>query len=220
MTQPLIELRAVERRLGRRVILSDITLACDRGELVAVMGANGSGKSTLLRVAAGALSADAGEVRIGGEPASGARARPAARRRVGYVPDLVDAPPAELTVVELVSLAAALRRAGAADVDPAIERVGLGALRGRPLGALSLGQRRRACLAAAVVGAPPLLLLDEPESGLDGDGVVLLCELLRDHLAAGGAALWATHRLDTAAMLGARLLRLVDGHLVEAATSR
>ena len=195
---PMLRVHDVVKRLGGKRVLNRVSLELDGGAL-AVLGANGCGKTTLLRVIAGVLPTDEGTVTIDGKPAARSRAR------LGFVPEAADAP-AHLTVDELLALVAALRRAPALEADLK-QRLGLDATAGQRIGSLSLGQRRRACLGAALVGAPPLLILDEPTNGLDPGGVELLGELLRDQ-ARRGAVLIATHDLPFADAIGARRLDL------------
>lgn len=204
----LLDMHGVRKRLGLRVVLQDVALRCDRGELVLVLGENGAGKSTLLRIAAGIVEADAGEVRVAGAPIASV----AARRALGYAPDTSEAFP-ELSVRELVELVAAIRRAPGR--EPALrERLGLAAVWRQRMRTLSFGQVKRAYLLAATVGGPPLWLLDEPSNGLDPDGVRLAAELLREHVAAGGGAVVTTNDAGFVAMLDATHARLRDGQLV------
>jgi ABC-type multidrug transport system ATPase subunit len=194
-------LRVVEvtKSLGGRRVLDRLSLAAAAG-VTAVLGRNGSGKTTLLRIVAGVLEPDEGAVFVAGRPLE------RARHLVGYVPEAAD-PPAHLTVAELLALVAALRRAP--PLEPSLrEPLGVPAIADRRIASLSLGQRRRACLAAALVGAPALLVLDEPTNGLDPTGIETLATLLRAHAAAGRTALVATHDLDFAASVDARNLQL------------
>jgi ABC-2 type transport system ATP-binding protein len=179
----------VRKILGGRPALEGVNIVWDRPGSLVVFGENGAGKSTLLRVVAGVLAADAGEVSLFGHRLSTSRV--AALRHVGYAPEATDLPP-QLGVGELIALVAALK--GAPRPPPALaERLGVAPLLGKRLGALSLGQRRRAGLLAALVGDPDLLLLDEPTNGLDAAGIAMLVELLGERAAAGRAALVATH---------------------------
>jgi ABC-type multidrug transport system ATPase subunit len=192
----------VSKRLGGRRILERFSLTVESGA-TAVLGANGSGKTTLLRIAAGVLDPDEGRVLLAGRPLARARAQ------LGYVPEAAD-PPLHLTGGELLALVASLRRAP--PIDRALaERLGVEALAGQRIGSMSLGQRRRACLAAALVGSPWLLVLDEPTNGLDPDGTQMLLGVLRDHIAGGGGVLLATHDLGFADGLSARRIVLSTG---------
>ena len=199
----------VTKRLGGRAVVDDVSLTLEAPGTVALLGQNGAGKSTLLRVVAGVLAADVGTVHLDGLPIE----ESAARRRIGYVPESADPLP-ELTVDELLRLCGSLKEA---DLPPAatLSRLGIEPYRRQRIGSLSLGQRRRACLAAALVGAPPLLLLDEPTNGLDPDGVALLGDLLREHAAGGGLSLLATHDLAFARGVGGRVVRMAHGRLVD-----
>ena len=187
-----LRLADVGKRLGGRRVLDRVGLELDGGAL-AVVGPNGCGKTTLLRIVAGVLAPDEGDVLLDGHRLD--------RARLGYVPEAAD-PPAHLTVEELLALVAALRRASPL-AQPLKTELGLDGIAGQRIGSLSLGQRRRACVGAALVGSPWLLVLDEPTNGLDPVGVDLLARLLRDH-AAHGAILLATHDLAFADGLGAR----------------
>ena len=182
----------VGKRLGGKRVLDRVGLELDGGVL-AVVGPNGCGKTTLLRIVAGVLAPDEGDVLLDGHRLD--------KARLGYVPEAAD-PPAHLTVDELLALVAALRRAPPLPAALQTE-LGLDGIGGQRIGSLSLGQRRRACLGAALVGGPWLLVLDEPTNGLDPAGVDLLGRLLGEH-AARGAVLLATHDLDFADGLGAR----------------
>jgi len=208
----LLEMTGIRKRLGGRSILDGVELRCDAGELALVLGENGAGKSTLLRVAAGIVLPDAGSVMVGGAPIVGGGVP--GRAQLGYAPDTADAFP-ELSVRELIALVAALRRA-APPPEALRERLGLAAIWHQRLRTLSFGQVKRSYLLAAMVGAPALLILDEPSNGLDPAGAEMLAALLRERADAGGAALVATNDAAFAALLGGVRQRLVDGRLSSA----
>ncbi|MDQ3341407.1 MAG: AAA family ATPase, partial [Myxococcota bacterium] len=133
-----------------------------------------------------------GVVEIDGASVWGSHAeRTRARAALGYVPEAAD-PPGFMTGAELWALCAAARRC-----DPPTaalrDALGLDELADKPLDKLSLGQRRRACLGAAFVGPPKLLVLDEPDNGLDVKHLGRLIELMKAHAAAGGACILASH---------------------------
>jgi ABC-2 type transport system ATP-binding protein len=196
--------RGVHKRLAGREVLRDVGFEVPEGSALALLGANGAGKSTLLRLLAGVLAADAGVATLDG--ASLFEANAALRGRVGYVPEHPDALP-HLTVRELLRLVGALKRTPVPD-DATLERLGAAALLDQRTHALSLGQRRRAFLAAALVGTPRLLLLDEPTNGLDPGGVEMLGGVLRDAVAGGAVVVLATHDLAFARVLTGRTLTL------------
>jgi ABC-2 type transport system ATP-binding protein len=178
--------------LRPRVVLAGIELTLARGEALGLLGPNGSGKSTLLSLAAGLLDPSAGSVEVFGLPA-GSRA---ARLAVGYLADGFPFPP-ELGPREVLELFGALhglaRRERRARAAAWLARVGLENEARTPLGAFSLGMKRRFALAQAAQHEPRLLLLDEPTAGLDAEGHVVLAEILAEARARGAALLLATH---------------------------
>ena len=206
---------------GRRV-LDGLELACAPGEVCAVLGENGAGKSTLLRVLCGMLEPERGSVLIRGHELTGGGVD--ARRHLGYVPDGTEALP-DLSLREFIALVRALKQLsadGAAERELAArrERWGLGEAWHQRLATLSFGQRKRACLLAALLGDPWLLILDEPSNGLDPSGVAQVLELITERQARGQATLLATNDLpfvrQLAAALGPALhgQRLLEGRLI------
>jgi heme exporter protein A len=180
--------RALACERGGREIFANVSFRVPAGGLLAVMGPNGAGKSSLLRIAAGLLPP------VGGVfAAEGTDADEPVAHYLGHV----DALKAAFTVRETLRFWAALHDgahtdapalAGAADI------VGLAHALDLPVGVLSTGQRRRACLARLLLAPRPLWLLDEPTAALDRDGEALLRRLMADHLAAGGLIIAATHQ--------------------------
>jgi ABC-2 type transport system ATP-binding protein len=195
--------------LGGRKVLDDVTFEVSAGQTIAIFGENGAGKSTLLRILAGVMDADAGCAVFDGHSLTDHRL--AARTFLGYVPEAADAPP-HLTPRELVALVASLTRYRGLDAS-LLHRVGIDAYADQFIGSLSLGQRRRTCLAAALVGDVRLLLLDEPTNGLDAAGVRMLADVLDTHSRAGGISIIATHDEKFADMTHSLRLRMVAGRL-------
>jgi ABC-type multidrug transport system ATPase subunit len=198
-----IEVRDLVKKRGGRRVLDGVSFVVGAGEVAALVGANGAGKSTILAIVAGVLPPDRGWVSIDG-------ATSGTRRRLGFVPEAAD-PPGHLTGGELLALAGGLRRGALA---PAIRaRLGLDAIAHQRIEKMSLGQRRRVCLGAALVGDPPALVLDEPDNGLDLDGLDALAELIAAATARGAAVLVATHDPAVRERLGARTLTIADGRV-------
>jgi ABC-type multidrug transport system ATPase subunit len=213
----MLNLRGVDKRLGGRVVLNDVTLGCAPGEVAVITGENGSGKSTFLRIVVGLVEPDRGSVIVGGLPVTGASGR--ARELLGYLPDATDVLP-ELSVAELVALVSTFKRArglGAAGAIATLRaRLGVDDVWQQRLATLSFGQRKRALLLAALIGAPPLLVLDEPSNGLDSGGAALIRSLVDDRRRGGQATVVATNDLHFAAELGATRWQLADGRLTRA----
>jgi len=202
-----LHLEHLDKQLGGRPILCDLSLTVDEPGAVAVFGDNGAGKSTLLSVLAGVLRADGGRATLDGASLF----EPATRRQIGYVPEAAD-PPGHLLPDEYLDLVAALKRAARPPAQ-ILDMLDWPSLSGRRVAALSLGQRRRTCLAAALIGSPKLLLLDEPTNGLDATAMAALAGLVTEHTRGGGLSLIATHDEVFAERIAARRLRLVAGRL-------
>src|SRR5215468_10907303 len=208
----MLALRAISRSFGRRRAVAGVSLEVAAGEAVLLVGRNGAGKTTLLRIAVGFLDPDAGEVIVDGIAMARDRAR--AQARLGYLPEHAPAP-GELTVREHLALRARQKRVGAVAraVDRVVGLAGLGETLGQPIATLSKGFRQRVGLADALLGDPPLVILDEPTSGMDTIQVVQL----RDHLIAAArdrAVLVSSHAVSDLEALASRVAVLRDGALV------
>lgn len=190
-----LRLHQVTKRLGGRPVLRGVTLDVAPGETVAVLGPNGSGKSTLLRIAAGQSRPDAGDA-----------------QRTGPVSFLTQEAPvyAELTPAEHVAWWARLWRKphDEAAVHAALGEAGLLALAHRAAGTLSRGERQRLALTLAFLADAPLLVLDEPFTGLDTVAHAWLESRLAARKAAGAAILLSLHGEEAAARVADRTLRL------------
>ncbi len=200
-----IEVRGLGKRRGGRWVVDEVGFTVAAGEVVALTGGNGAGKTTVLAMIAGSLEPDRGWVAIAGETSH-------RRRRLGYVPEAAD-PPGHLTGAELLALCTALRGGSGLDADTA-RLLEVEQLAGRRIDRMSLGQRRRACLAAALIGAPMGLVLDEPDNGLDAAGLDALVALVTGARARGAAVLVATHDPAVQERLASRAIVLAGGRLV------
>ncbi|MEZ4364453.1 MAG: ABC transporter ATP-binding protein [Kofleriaceae bacterium] len=205
----LLKVRDLTVRRGRKIVLSGVDLDVEAGEIVALVGPNGCGKSSLMGSVVGLYEPRRGEVQIQGRSAWGPPdERADARRAQGYLPGGADGgdPMGFLHGRELWALVAATRGA-----PPPTEELraalGLDELAELTIEQMSLGQRRRACLAAAMLGPPPLLVLDEPDNGIDPARIERLVELLVDHRAHGGVLL-ASHDPELLRRLDARVVAL------------
>jgi ABC-2 type transport system ATP-binding protein len=212
----MLALRGIARAFGSRRAVVDVSLDVAAGEAVLLVGRNGAGKTTLLRIATGFLDPDAGEVTIDGMALARDRAR--AQGRMGYLPEHAPAP-SELTVREHLALRARLKRVAPDGLARAIELAGLGDVVRQRIATLSKGFRQRVGLADALLGDPPLLILDEPTGGMDPIQV----RQLRDHLAAAArqrALLVSSHAVADLEPLATRVAVLRAGQLVALDTPR
>jgi ABC-type multidrug transport system ATPase subunit len=188
-------------------VLDDVSLAASAGEVVGIVGKNGCGKSTLLMAIAGVLAPSDGRIAVAGASVWGTSAeRQRARTALGYCPEGADAP-GFLRAAELWALCEASRGASP-PASELIDALGLDELRDLALERMSLGQRRRACLAAALIGPPQLLVLDEPDNGLDARRLAALTSLVRAQAAGGRAAIIATHDAAFLEAVSARVVSL------------
>jgi ABC-type Mn2+/Zn2+ transport system ATPase subunit len=216
MTAPatVLELRDLAAGYDARWAIEDVSIDVPAGRLVGVIGPNGSGKSTLLRAILGLVPRRRGTVRLDGNPLD--------NRRVAYVPqrELVDwsFPISAGQVVTMgryptIGPIAGPRREDRVAVDASLARVGMSALADRQIGALSGGQQQRVFLARALVQEAPILMLDEPMTGVDVATEETISTLMRELRDAGTTVIYATHDLETAADIS-DLLCFVNGRVV------
>jgi heme ABC exporter ATP-binding subunit CcmA len=210
---PYFRVEHVYKRFGTKVALRDVSVSLDAGEAVALLGANGAGKTTLLRTLATLSRPTRGSVRAFGVDAWSAR--PDVRARLGVVAHQPYVYP-ELSCTEnLVFFATMFGLVDAkARAVAALERVGLDRRAGDRASTLSRGLLQRLNLARAVLHEPAVLVLDEPDTGLDAAGREVLSEIVRSQIAGGGSVVLTTHALDYALDLATRVVVLADGRVV------
>ncbi|GAA0979012.1 ABC transporter ATP-binding protein [Nocardiopsis tropica] len=188
MSEPIIVARGVDVELGGVPVLSGVDLTVEPGEVVAVLGANGVGKTTLLRCLAGLQSAS-GSVSVLGRPPVD---EPGFWREVALVGDEPTWYPG-LTVREHLELMRGVHGPGRLEVGAALDLFELGGCADRAPSSLSTGQRQRLSLAMALLRPSRLLLLDEPERGLDAAFRERLAGLLAVYADDGGTVVMVTH---------------------------
>ncbi|WP_052852787.1 ABC transporter ATP-binding protein [Streptomyces avicenniae] len=200
----------------RTRVLDGVSLRLGPG-VTGLLGPNGAGKTTLLRVLATATAPDHGALTILGHDPATPRGRTEARRVLGYLPQNPGFHPA-FTAFEFVDYVAILkeltdRRARHAEVRRVLETVGLGEVRGRRIRALSGGMRQRVALAAALVGDPAFLVLDEPTVGLDPEKRMRFRELTAE-AGESRTVLLSTHQTEDVAMLCHRVVVIDAGRVL------
>ena len=204
-----IVVSGLKKRYGRFEAVSAVDFQVAPGELAALIGHNGAGKSTTLKILTGQLLPTEGRASVGGvdvvaDPAG-------ARAAFGYVPEepaLYD----YLTAREFLELVTAIR--GGGDVEDALAMTGLGGDADRLIREYSQGMRRKTALAAALVSAPGVLILDEALNGLDPPSAARVKARLRRACDAGAAVLLSTHVLETVERLADRVIMLAHGRVV------
>ncbi len=210
---PMVEVRGLKKIFGLKPILRGIDLVLYPGERLALLGANGTGKTTLLRILAGLTRPSAGTISIDG--LDGMHDIQQVRHRIGFVahqPYLYE----ELTALEnllffgrMYTVEHAQERA-----RDLLQRVGLERRMQERVGTFSRGLLQRLAWARALLHSPHLLLLDEPETGLDQEGNVLIETLLVEHIGRGGSILFTTHQLEYALRLSESIVILRGGRMV------
>jgi len=205
--------RGVSRHFRNGAGVSDIDLELQPGRVVALVGLNGAGKTTLMRVMLGMLRPDHGEVRLHGN-----RLPDAPVTSWSTVGHLVEYPLTypELPVRRNLRLSARLRKVS--DLDAAVRRIltelALEGYASRPVRTLSLGNKQRVGLAAALLHDPSIIVLDEPTNALDPAGVIRLRESLVRRAGDGAAILVSSHHLDEVARIADRIVVMNAGRLI------
>ncbi|HEX8284901.1 MAG TPA: ABC transporter ATP-binding protein [Pyrinomonadaceae bacterium] len=188
--ESLLVVESVVKRYGETLAVDGVSLRVGAGEVYALVGANGAGKSTLIRMMTGLSEPDAGTVTVCGEDM---RKRPlAAKRRVGYLPEELYFYQ-RLTGREYLRLVAGLKGADETRAAEEAEFFELKAVEGKWVGGYSLGMRKKLGLAAAFLGSPRVLVLDEPLNGLDVEMMRKLRLRVEREREAGAAFVVSSH---------------------------
>lgn len=208
-----LQLEGVQLGYGALPVLRGVDLRLAPGELVGLIGPNGSGKSSLMRACAGIQPIAAGRIAIDGIEL--ARDPLAARRRFGYAvePERIPAALRGRQCLELVARTRALGDDALASAQQLAAALGLAPWLEREVGTYSLGTRQKLAVVLALLGEPPLLLLDEVLNGLDPLAAFGLKQALRERADRGAAVLLATHGLEVAERFLDRAVLLLDGRI-------
>jgi ABC-2 type transport system ATP-binding protein len=190
--QATIEVNGLRKRFGSAVALDGMTFSVQPGQVTGFVGPNGAGKSTTMRVILGLDAPDAGTALIAGKPYA------SIRRPMSLIGSLLDASalqPSRSARNHLLWLAHSQGLTGRR-VDEVIEQAGLGNVARRRAGGYSLGMRQRLGIAAAMLGNPAAIMLDEPFNGMDPEGIVWMRGFLRSLAAQGRAVLVSSHLMS------------------------
>ena len=205
---PALEISGLVKRYGQATAVAGLSFTAARGEVTALLGPNGAGKTTTVEICEGFRRQDAGSVRVLGLAPDDRALKP----RIGVMPQ-TGGVPGTASAGEFLRLMAAFHRD---PLDPAalLERLGLAPHAKTPYRRLSGGQQQRLSLAAALVGRPELVFLDEPTAGLDPQARHATWELVGALRAAGVSVLLTTHFMDEAEQLADQVVVIDHGRVV------
>jgi len=210
----LIQVENVTKRFGQRVALDSLNFTVDKGEILGFLGPNGAGKSTTMNIITGYLSATNGTVKVDGheileEPE-------AVKKQIGYMPEQ---PPLylDMTVADYLSFVCDIkgvpRQQKRENIDRALSMIALTDVRGRLIKNLSKGYKQRVGVAQALIGTPPVLILDEPTIGLDPQQIIETRNLIRE-LGKEHTIILSSHILPEVAAVCTRVLIINKGRIV------
>jgi ABC-2 type transport system ATP-binding protein len=211
---PVVEIRGLVKRYGQTTAVDGLSLTAAAGAVTAVLGPNGAGKTTTIEICEGYRRADAGTVRVLGlDPAADG---PALRPRVGVMLQSGGIPPSARPAEYLRVLASF----HATPLEPGwlLAKLGLTGSARTPFKRLSGGQQQRVSLAAAVIGRPELVFLDEPTAGLDPQARHATWDMIAGLRAAGASVILTTHQMDEAERLADRVAIVDHGRIVAGGT--
>jgi ABC-2 type transport system ATP-binding protein len=208
----VIKVRGLTKRYGGRLVVDDLSFEVNPGEVTGFLGPNGSGKTTTARIILGLTRSDSGLATINGKPYRQLR-RPL--RELGAMIDAGGVNPTR-TAVEHLRWMAVANDIDRSRAEAVLAVVGLDEVAGRKVAGFSLGMRQRLGIAAALIGDPPALLLDEPINGLDPEGIRWIRGLMQSLAAEGRTVFVASHLMSEMALTASALVVIGAGRLIAA----
>ncbi len=210
VTVDAITVTGLSKRYGKHEAVGDLSFSIPHGKVTGFLGPNGAGKTTTMRMILGLIRPTAGSATVQGRPFSHLQ-DPA--REVGVLIEGAQAHPGR-TAHDHLRILAAERSVDAGRVDETLERVHLTGAGDKKVRGFSLGMRQRLDLAAALLGEPHILILDEPANGLDPAGIRWLRQFLRSFAAAGGTVFVSSHQLAETSQLADDIVVINHGRLL------
>ena len=214
----MVEVLNITKKYGQHLAVSNASFTVNKGEIVGLLGPNGAGKTTTMNIITGCLSANEGTVKIGGfdmldKPIE-------AKRLLGYLPEI---PPVytDLTVLEYLNFVYGLKKCKldrAAHIKEITDKVRLTPMMNRLIGNLSKGYRQRVGIAQALIGSPPVIILDEPTAGLDPKEIVEIRNFIKD-LGKTKTVIISSHILPEIQVMCERIIVINQGKIVADSTT-
>jgi ABC-2 type transport system ATP-binding protein len=207
-----LNVQAISKKFDQSIAVEPLSFTIQPGEIVGFLGPNGAGKSTTLKMIAGCLSPDAGSIQLSGLDVQ--KDEVAYKKMIGYLPEsnpLYE----DLFVIEYLSFLASAHTiiAPTKRIQEVIAETGLQSMQHKKIGHLSKGFKQRVGIAAAILHAPKLILLDEPTAGLDPNQLIEIRSLIQS-LSQNAMILFSSHILQEVAAISDRVLVLHQGKLV------
>jgi ABC-2 type transport system ATP-binding protein len=212
----MIEVEGLTKKFGDTTAVDTISFTVHPGRVTGFLGPNGAGKTTTMRVVAGLDAPTAGTAGVNGRPM---HRHSSPMRELGVLLDANNVHPGRPAKAHLNALAAT-HGLGRSRVEKVLELTGLQEVAGRRVGTFSLGMRQRLGIAAALLGDPETLMLDEPINGLDPDGVVWIRALLRRFAAEGRTVFLSSHLMSEMAQTADHLIVIGRGRLIKDSSLR
>jgi ABC-2 type transport system ATP-binding protein len=212
MTAVPVRVDRVSKRFESTVALDDVSLEVGAGEIFGLLGPNGAGKTTLIRTILDIIKPDSGKVEIFGHPF-----QPADRNRVGYLPEergIYQRQPVGAVLEYLGSLKGLTPSTARANASKWLERFDLADAAGKKVDQLSKGNQQKVQIAATLVSGPPIVVLDEPLSGLDPLSARLANAVIREYAAEGHTVVLSTHQMAQVESLCTRVFMIAHGRRV------
>ena len=210
----MIQVEHLTKQYGLKTAIADVSFSVQKGEVLAFLGPNGAGKTTTMRILTGSLPATSGTAQVAGYDCFDQPME--VKRSIGYLPEN---PPlySEMTVTEYLTFVGRMKGVApprlATALDQVMDRTSLGEVRGRLIANLSRGFKQRVGLAQALLHDPPVLILDEPTTGLDPRQIIEIRELIKG-LAGSRTIILSTHILPEATAVARRVVIINDGRIV------
>ena len=210
----MIDVKNICKDFGELHALKNVTFSIERGSLCGLLGPNGAGKSTLFKIFLGLLEADEGQIKIADETIRFGDSD--YKHKIGYAPESPQLYE-YLTGIEFLNFVAAAKQLPVSSVDKEINHwinfFNLGSKTNELIKNYSQGMQRKISLCAALIGKPPILLLDEATNGLDPESSYKFKEYLRSFCQNGGAVLFSSHIIETVEYLCDRIIILHKGQV-------
>ncbi|GFN32305.1 ABC transporter ATP-binding protein [Paenibacillus xylaniclasticus] len=215
MDKPVLYVDHVQKTIKKQAIIHGISLQAARGSTIALCGGNGAGKSTLLRMIAGISQPTSGSITVAGVEWKENRKQYA--RQIGYMPDDYMFSQG-LSAQETLTFWSSLRKVDPASVQDLLKLVGLADVQRKLVTSFSKGMRQRLLFAQALLGKPPLLIMDEPTNGLDPYWMDSFVELVNKVKEEGHTVIFSTHQMHVADAVADTVIFLKEGKVARSGT--